>query len=245
MDSLFPAGDVPPKTASHGKGKVYETFQNFWDNQTPLVRSNVSMGLGFALFTIILHIVAYLTPRLFGHVFIVRGVTLSRLLSTLAVLLFLIAIYNVVRLIWQLGRGQGVITGRGLAVATLACFLLIFTAINLPNVITYAVSYTAGRSFGSIQDDVNQLCDGWLDRFGESDTIVLNVSEENLGPIGEEADVYRVQNTIIFDYGDVDGRFGLACALGTGEPADSGRANDFTFYREDGSIYLFVEETEE
>jgi hypothetical protein len=167
-----------------------------------------------------------------------------RLLTTLVVLMVVILAYNAFKITVQYVRRQGVFTWRSLVLSYMAVAVLGGALFNMPDVFDRAVAASVGRSYTSVHRVFHEACARWDADWIDSDAVTLDIEEEDLGWLSEETDVFRVRNTVYFDFGDEEYSFGLACALRAASPAESGRASSFVYARIKGPEYQFVQSAE-
>ena len=220
---------------------MIEPLENFLEDQHPLVRANLRLGLGLFLVIFALHVAVYLGVRYLETRFMFVMNSWLRLVSTLVLLMVVILAYNALKVTVQYMRRQGVFTWRSLALSYFAVIVLGGTLFNMPDVFGRAVAASAGRSYASTHREFQKHCDRWDADWRDSDAVTLDIDAEELGWLREEAEVFRVSNTIYFDFGDEDYSFGLACALRGASPSETGLARNFVYSRIDGPEYQFVE----
>jgi len=220
---------------------MFDKIHLFWEDQHPLTRSNLSLGICTLAAGIALHGVIRLILRGLGTEMIYSLSLALRMLHTVLLLLMLILIYNALRLLWQFLQGKGIVGSYGVLLAFLGIIILGGAITVLPNVISAAIAATAGRSYGSVYHDFEEVCDRWVVVWKDAENITLDVSQEDLGRLGQEAEVFRLRNTVIFNFSDQQQDFGLACVLDQTQPADSGRAQPYEFFHLGRSRYQFAE----
>ena len=220
-----------------------QRLERFLEDQHPLVRSNLRLGLTLVAAIVGLHAAIFAGVRVLKPRLMFEVNTWLRLLTTLVVLMLIILVYNALKVTVQYMRGRGVFTWRSIILAYGAVILLLLALFNMPDVFDRAVSATVGRSYGTIHSEFSEICARWEADWRDEEAVTLDVEEEELGRLGEETDVYRVRNTVFFDFGDDDYAFGFACALREDLPADSGRARDYNYSRIGGPEYQFAEST--
>jgi len=169
--------------------------------------------------------------------------TLLRLLTTLLVLMLVILAYNALKVTVQYLRRRGVFTWRSVMLAYVAVAALAFSLLNMPDVFDRAVAAQVGRSYSDIHTEFRDVCARWDEAWMHEDAVTMDIEEEDVGTLRDYAEVFRVSNTVYFDFGDEDYAFGFACALRATAPADHGRARDFTYSKIHGAEYQFITST--
>jgi len=215
----------------------------FLEDQHPLVRANLRLGLGLFAVIVVLHVLIFVGVRVLKPRLMFEVNTWLRLLTTLVVLMLVILGYNAIKITVQYVRRQGVFTWQSLLLAYTAVIALGLSLFYMPDVFDRAVAAEAGRSYTSVYQDFTAICDRWDAEWMDSDAVTMNIEDEDLGRLGEIAEVYRVSNTVYVDFGDEDYNFGFACALRMASPSESGRARNYTYSHIGGPEYQFITKT--
>ncbi len=216
---------------------------NLWEDQHPLARSNVLLVALLLLFSFLLWVIMYLSPRLLDIQTVFRVAVIERLWFLGNVVLLAIFVYSIIRLMWMAFRKD--ISYLSLLMVWITPFVLMVPLIIMPTFFQEAASYQLGQPYSEIMGEFTALCDEWEATYGQQASIALRVQEVDLGLFqdNERAKVWRESNTIFFDFGDDTQSFGLACALGGKEPYDSGRrSRDFDYRRVQKNYYEFYDE---
>ena len=213
----------------------------FWEDQHPLARNNVAvLGLMLAVWLILL-VITYIAPRVLSVVDVFRLAAIERIWSITSFILIFILLFNCFRILIRWTKNQVPFTSVALAVLVLPVVAAL--TLYIPSFLHATVSYKMGDSFGTVFDEYQKLCDDWEATYGQQPTIALRPSEVDLGYFAnrQEVEVWRDRSVILFDFGDEEQRYGLACVLGGGVPHTDGRTDDFTFRHIDKNYYEFVE----
>jgi hypothetical protein len=212
----------------------------FLEDQHPLVRANLRLGLSLFSAIVALHVLIYIGVRVLKPRFMFEVNTWLRLLTTLVVLMLIILGYNALKITVQFVRRRGVFTWRSLLLAYLAVAALGFSLLNMPDVFDRAVAASVGRSYNNIHSEFREVCSRWDEEWMDEDAVTMDIDAQDVGSLREVAEVYRVSNTVYFDFGDEDYAFGFACVLRAAAPSETGRARDYTYSRIRGAEYQFI-----
>jgi len=214
----------------------------FLEDQHPLVRMNVKMGVVVFGAMLGLQVAVWLGVQMLETRLMFRFNMALRLYHTLLLLLLVMMSYNVLKVLVQFLRGRGVFTVRGLVLSLAGVLLLLGAIGGMPSVLNASVAHVTGRSFGAVYADFDALCQRWDAEWGGAEISALDLEQEDLGRLGTEADVFKVRDTIIFNFGQPGQAFGLACVLRGQQPEAVGRTNNYTFRQIQPSQYEFVQE---
>jgi hypothetical protein len=220
-----------------------ERIERFLEDQHPIVRSGLRTGAGVFALTIAFHVAALIGVRITDSPLLFQFDRFLSLYNTLLYLLLFFMAYHTLKVIYHFVRGQGVFTFLSILLAMLSAGLVGASALNTPDVISAAVAYRAGRSYETVYEEVQRECERWQEEWSAEETITLVPIDEELGQLEAESEVYRVQNTIFFNYAEAgQPEFGLACALHAEAPATSGRAVNYRYQQLDDAQFQFLEE---
>ncbi len=222
---------------------MFQRLQGFWENQPPLVRSNVSVGVMTLGGVLLLHLILPLVIRFLDiqQVFDYLIPPMD-ILSILLQLLFVLLALNALRITFQFLTNRGVLTLLGVSLAWLSLVLIALAYVERPSVVEKYVGYAAGRSFGSVSQDFSALCDQWKNEWqARSDDSVFTANTEGIGWL-QEQEVYTLQDTVFVNFGKNMLDVGLACAVDEQPPTDVGRANNYKYSLIRGIEYRFYEE---
>lgn len=218
-------------------------LQRLWENQPPLVRSNVSVGALVLGGVLVLHLIIPLAIRVLDiqQVFDYLLPPMD-ILSILIQLLFVLLALNALRITVQFLSGKSVLTLLGVMLGWFSLLLLLLAYVERPSVVEKYIGYAAGRSFSGVSDDFSEMCEQWRQAWSAEDG-EFTVTTENLGVLqGQAKEAYKIQDTAIVNFGDGLLDVGLACALDGQPPSDVGRANNYKYTRIRGAEYYFYEE---
>jgi hypothetical protein len=222
---------------------VSEFIERFLEDQPPLVRSNLKMGVGMVVLVLVLHIAVGVAVRLVDANTMFEFNNLLNLFKTLVVLLILMMVINALRVLIAAARAQGVFTPKATILAVLSVGLVIIGLLNLPNIFARTLAQNAGRSYGDIYQDFHEHCTRWKSEWADKeDVVTFNPDRENLGRLAQEAQVFKTADTIIFDFSDSFPAYGFACTPYGDAPADSGRAYNYHYQKIADSEYRFIQD---
>ncbi len=216
----------------------------FWENQIPLVRSNLSIGGGIFGGVLVLQLLLQMAVRVLSieQVFNYLPSPLD-ILVILTQLLFVLLGLNALRVTYQYIFNRGVLTLTGVTLAWLSLVLVVGAYVARPHLAQTYISYAGGRSFGSIHDDFSALCDGWQREYNNLDAESdFTLATEPLGSLAGVAEAYEVRNTVMVNFGEQPIDVGLVCVLDGQPPEDAGRAANYKFARLADEEYVFYEE---
>ena len=218
----------------------------WWEDQHPAMRYSVGI-LGFQVgMWLIMNLFTYLAPRFFAYKQVFSFVILERLGTIVSLILVAIVLFNIFRVLMR--YFQKVAGLASVLFSIIAGIGLIIVALNMPSFLKGAIGYNMGASYPTVFGEFQDLCDEWQATYGQQSTIAIQPDELEIGRFNDEelVSVYRVGSgetaTVIFQMGDEEQLFGLACVLGTGEnPYNLGRTSDFDYVHLGKNYYGFVE----
>ncbi|MBZ0309554.1 MAG: hypothetical protein K8I82_26055, partial [Anaerolineae bacterium] len=191
---------------------MFQRLQGLWENQPPLVRSNVSVGIMTLVGVLLLHLILPLIIRFLDiqQVFDYLIPPMD-ILSILIQLLFVLLALNALRVTFQFLTSRSVLTLMGVSLAWLSLVLIALAYMERPSVVEKYVGHAAGRSFGSVSQDFSELCEQWQQEWkNRSDDSAFIVNAEDIGALqGQE--VYTLQDTVFINFGEKMIDVGLAC----------------------------------
>lgn len=217
-------------------------IEQFLEEFHPSVRSNIRLGVGITALIAALHGLVFVGLRLVETRLLFQLMTVLQLFHTLLLLLLILMAYNALRAIWLFLRRDELFTGRSAFLALGSVILLGVALFNMPNIFERAVSYEAGRAYRHVYGDAKALCEKWEAEWANKESVQLIIEDEDLGPLEEEAEAYKIAKTIFFNFSRDERDFGLACALKEEPPSDSARAFNYTYRHIEGGMYQFVEQ---
>ena len=219
-----------------------EQITLFLEDQHPLVRANLKLGVVLWGIVVVLHIGLWVALRVLDFRAVFSLELFLHLFQTLLVLMLIMMTYNALRVLYNFLRGHGVFTGVAVTLSFLTVLMVVLSFVMLPNIFKRSVAHSTGRSYNSVYEDFREICERWENEWGDSESLnTLKPEEENLGRIADEVELYKLQSTVIFNFGDGDQEFGFACALRDREPSEVGRASNYDYDLIRGVQYRFIE----
>lgn len=219
-----------------------EYLNAFLEDQHPIVRSTLRTGGGILLITALFHLVAWAGVRLTNSPLLFQFDRFLTLYNTLLYLLLVFMVYHLLKVIYHLLMNEGVFTALSVVLILLSILVVGGSALAMPDVVASGIAYQSGRSYSAVLDEVSAYCEQWRTKWGEADTITLDVAAEDLGSLRDSAEVFRMRTTVLFNFAAPDAQdFGLACTLQPEAPSTSGRAIRYRYQNIGDSLYQFVE----
>jgi hypothetical protein len=216
----------------------------FFENQPPLVRANLKLGLAVLALIPLLHAGIWAGVRVLPFNLFTPLDEGLRLLQTLLFLLVTLLAYNALKSIWFFVRGHRAFSVTSLILSIGAMFGVALAGLNVPHLVPYAIAHQAGRPYRVVYAEFSALCRAWEAEFAESESAsLLPDGTSDIGRLGQEAQFYRERSTLIFNFAPegASNDFGLACALRGQPPATSARANRYDYQHLEGVQYRFLE----
>jgi|GEM_PF-5318964 len=218
-----------------------DQINDFLENQHPLVRSNIRLGIVvvggvFALYLLIWGGVGFVSSDV-----LFQFESVLQVVQTLILLLAVMMIYNALKSLYHYVRRQGVFTGIGVSASLIAVIGVLLAFFNMPTVFARAVSFYASEPYDAIYNDVSDVCDALIDTYGET-TVTISPEEGTYGVLEDISEIYQVRNTIYFNFSEGDADFGFACLVRGDNPPDTARARDYTYKSVTSHVFQFVEE---
>lgn len=218
----------------------------WWEDQHPAMRYSIGI-LGFQVgMWLIMNLFTYLAPRFFTYKQVFDFSIIERLGTIVSLILIAIVAFNLLRVsvrYWQKSASLS-----SVLFSLMAGVGLVIVALNMPSFLKGAIGHNMGASYPTVFAEFRDLCDEWQETYGQQATIAIRPNELDIGRFNEEerVSVYRVDSgetaTIIFQMGEEEQLFGLACVLGSGEsPYNVGRTSDFDYIHLGQNYYGFVE----
>lgn len=218
-----------------------DSINRFLENQHPIVRGNIRMGVLLVGVAIAAHLVVWLAVGVVDLDTFLRLESILGLMETLMYLMLVMMAYNLLRALWGLLRRQDVFTGRSVIYAAVGMGLVAVALFNLPQVVTRAISYHAQRGYDTVYDDFSQACQSLITEYADN-TTSIETDEIVTGRIAEEAEIFRLRSTVFFNFSDTDTEFGFACLIRGDAPPDLSRARLFAYRALGQGEFQFVEE---
>lgn len=222
----------------------------WWEDQHPLMRYSVGLLIFQIGMWLILNAATYLAPRFFSYAKIFDFIIVERLGTIISLILVAIVLFNTFRIFMRYLNKAVSMTSVGLTILT--GLLLVGFAMNMPSFLKGTIGHQMGARFPRVFGDFRELCDEWEETYGQQATIAIRPAELDTGIFNdtEKVELYRLGSgdsaTVIFQMGDEEQIFGLACVLGSGEtPYNSGRTSDFDYVHWGNNYYGFVENKDE
>lgn len=209
-------------------------LRRFWEDQHPLVRMNISIGGGFLLLWLGLHAIIRVGMQASEPATLFRLHIFMQMFSTLALLMGVLALYNVLRLLWLVINRHS--SPQAVALAALCVLVLVIPVLYPPDLVKAAIARSSGASFSQLYEEVLALCDSWQ--------TIEDVASIELATLETAPQIFRVQETIVFNYAVEQPDYGLACALQDHRPATVGLAANYEYDPVGGAVYTFLEETQ-
>ncbi len=218
----------------------------WWEDLHPATRYSVAILAFQAGMWLIMNLLTYAAPRFLSYKQVFNFAILERLGTIISLILIAIVIYNSARVVQRYWEKVANLTS--VILSLVAGVGLIIVALNMPSFLKGTIGHNMGASYPSVFSDFRGYCDEWQETYGQQATVAIRPDDLDLGIFNDETrvDVYRIGSgetaTVIFQMGDEEQRFGLACVLGTGEsPYNLGRASDFDYVHWGKNYYGFVE----
>ena len=220
-----------------------ERINRFLEDQPPLIRTNIRMGVVVLITIVTLHVVLTMAVRVLDSSILFQFDVVLRALRTLLFLMLILLSFNALKAVYHTMRGQGVFTAQGSFFAIAAVIIMLLSTLNMPSLFQKSVTHAVGRSYDEIYTDFDQLCSAWEIEWADATAVTLRPDEEDLGRLGEEVEVFKLQSTILFNFSqDEEVDFGFACALRGQSPSDIGRARHYGYFGINDAQYQFLED---
>lgn len=218
----------------------------WWEDLHPASRYSMAI-LGFQVgMWLLMNLLTYAAPRFLTYQQVFNFAILERLGTIISLILVAIVIYNSARVVQR--YFQKFANSMSVILSLVAGVGLVVVALNMPAFLKGVIGHNMGASFPSVFGEFRDYCDEWQDTYGQQATIAIRPDDLDLGIFNDETrvDVYRVGSgetaTVIFQMGEEEQRFGMACVLGSGEsPYNLGRTSDFDYVHWGQNYYGFVE----
>lgn len=222
---------------------MLERIAQFLEDQHPLVRGNIKTSASTVIGVIALYLMVFIGLQLTDPRQVLELDLIMRLLQTLLLLLLLMMGLNTLKILYGLLRGQGVFTVLGLILSASAMAVVGFGSLSLPNVFEQSIAHVSARPYNAVYQDFNALCDQWRQDFQDETPIPTRFEAEHLGQLADEAEAFRLRDTIYLNFGDSSQReFGLACLLSGDSPPETGRARNYNYRSIGQARYRFIED---
>ncbi|MFP4322584.1 MAG: hypothetical protein ACLFTK_09035 [Anaerolineales bacterium] len=220
---------------------MFDAWQRFLENQHPIVRSHLGMGIGAVVLMLALHVALRLLGGIVAPQLLFQLQFGLQLLQTLLLLMLALMGFNLLKVTVATLRRRDVFMPRSVILVLLGMFLFAGGVWIMPNVFERAVAARLNMSYDAAYTDFRAACDDLHNQTAAAGEIVYDEAELDLGVLRDTVDTFRVRSTIIFNVGDDDLDFGWACALQGDSPSSAARARHYEYERIEGRYYRFVE----
>lgn len=225
------------------KNNLAQSLVAFWENQHPVVRNSVLLVVTSVVGSLVLAVIAFITPRIFDLAVVFRLAVIEEFWNLAQLVIAAILFYSFVRgllLVW--GNKLAL---RGFALIALAPVMVLLNIRWTPSFFESTLSYRLDVPYSDLYGEFQALCDYWDRTYGQVENISFRPEELPLGIYDRlEVEVWRENNTIFFDAGDDEKHFGFACVIGQDStPYDKGRySRNFNYRQIRGNYYEFYQE---
>lgn len=214
-----------------------ERLRRFWENQVPLVRSNLAaaaLALGGVL---LLNLGVWGLVRLLPPERYFAYNNAMTLLRSLLILLLALVGYHAFRVSVNFLLGRSVVTVWGLLLAWLSLAPVGLALWGMPSLVEASIAQAAGRGYGQEYRAFSRLCTAWIAQSREMESPI----EVDTAALGLGSSAFQVQATVIINYASSRPAYGFACVLDEDTPADFGRASSYHYEPLRQSMYQFYQ----